>query len=132
MRLSRRTPATSAEEEQGGSEDAGRPFFFLRGKQYDYGTSIAWYNGGKAPTQSNQGSGAGWADYNSEFYTDGDGSNEHTNWSSNNEIYAFHPGGANHVFADGSVRFIKASTAPNVLVALISYNRGEVVSADAF
>jgi prepilin-type N-terminal cleavage/methylation domain-containing protein/prepilin-type processing-associated H-X9-DG protein len=114
------------------SEDAGRPFLFLRGKQYNYGTSIPWYNNGTPPTQSNQGSGAGWADYNSEFYTDGDGSNEHTNWSSNNEIYAFHSGGANHVFADGSVRFIKASTAPNVFVALISFNRGEVVSADAY
>ena len=43
-------------------------------------------------TQSNEGSGAGWADYNSEFYTDGDYSpNEHTNWSSNNEVYSLHP-----------------------------------------
>jgi hypothetical protein len=114
------------------SEDAGRPNFYLDGRQIAYGTSIPWYNGGKPPTQSNQGSGAGWADYNSEFFTDGDGSNRHTNWSSNNEVYAFHPGGANHVFADGSVHFIKATTAPAVFTALISYNRGEVVSADAF
>ncbi|MDR3634759.1 MAG: DUF1559 domain-containing protein [Isosphaeraceae bacterium] len=114
------------------SEDAGRPNFYLKGGQITYGTSIPWYNGGTAPTEANQGSGAGWADYNSEFYTDGDGSNQHTNWSSNNEVYAFHPGGANHVFADGSVHFIKATTAPSVFVSLISYNGGEVISADQF
>ena len=58
--------------------------------------------------------------------------NEHTNWSSNNEVYSFHPGGANHVFADGSVHFIKKSTAPSVFVALISPAGGEVISADGY
>jgi prepilin-type processing-associated H-X9-DG protein len=114
------------------SEDAGRPFFYLNGRQVTFGTSIPWYNGGTPPTQSNQGSGAGWADYNSEFYTDGDGSNEHTNFSSNNEVYSFHSGGANHLFTDGSVRFIKKSTSPSVFPALISFNGNEVVSSDSF
>ena len=81
---------------------------------------------------TNEGSGWGWADYNSEFYTDGDGSRQHTNWSSNNEVYAFHPGGANHVFADGSVHFIKQSTAPSVFVWLISPAGGEVISSDTY
>ncbi len=114
------------------SEDAGRPGFYLQGKSYSAGTSIPWYNGGSPVVASNQGSGAGWADYNSEFYTDGDGSNQHTNYSSNNEVYSFHPGGANHVFGDGSVHFIKTSTAPGVFVSLISYNRGEVISSDSY
>ena len=114
------------------SEDAGRPAFYLQGKLVQYGSSIPWYNGGTPPTQSNQGSGAGWADYNSEFYTDGDGSNQHTNFSSNNEVYSFHPGGANHVFADGSVHFIKSTTAASVFTALISYRGGEVISSDSY
>jgi prepilin-type N-terminal cleavage/methylation domain-containing protein len=114
------------------SEDAGRPNFYLLGKQYGQGASIPWYRGGTPIDLSNEGSGAGWADYNSEFYTDGDGSNQHTNFSSNNEIYAFHAGGANHVFADGSVHFLKQTTAPVVFTGLITPNRGEVLSADQY
>ena len=96
------------------SEDAGRPQFWLNGHLIPDGTNTATLGIGEGGTTiyTNEGSGWGWADYNSEFYTDGDGSNQHTNWSSNNEVYAFHPGGANHVFADGSVHFIKQSTAP--------------------
>jgi prepilin-type N-terminal cleavage/methylation domain-containing protein len=115
------------------SEDAGRPDLYLDGRLIPVGTVIPWYQGGKAVTQSNEGSGAGWADYNSEFYTDGDYSpNQHTNWSSNNEVYSFHPGGANHVFADGSVHFVKRTTAPWVFVALISPAASEVISADGY
>ena len=114
------------------SEDAGRPNFYIQGKQMQYGTSYPWYRNGTAPTQDDEGSGAGWADYGSEFFTDGDGSNEHTNFSSNNEVFSFHPGGANHVFADGSVHFVKKSTAPSVFAALISYSGGEVLSADSY
>ena len=114
------------------SEDAGRPDLYLDGRLIALGTSIPGYHGGNPITQLNEGSGAGWADYNSEFYTDGDDSNEHTNWSSNNEVYSFHPGGANHVFADGSVHFVKKSTAASVFVALISPNLGEIISADSY
>ena len=114
------------------SEDAGRPNFYVLGKPMSFGTSYSWYNGGTPPTEANQGSGAGWADYGSEFYTDGDGSNQHTNYSSNNEIYAFHPGGANHAFADGSVHFVKQTVSPVVFNSLISYNRGEIISGDSF
>jgi len=114
------------------SEDAGRPNFYIQGKMLQYGTSYPWYRNGTPPTEGNEGSGAGWADYGSEFYTDGDGSNQHTNYSSNNEVYAFHPGGANHVFGDGSVHFVKATTAAKVFTALISYNGGEVLSSDSY
>lgn len=114
------------------SEDAGRPNFYILGKQMQYGTSYPWYRNGTPPTEDNEGSGAGWADYGSEFYTDGDGSNQHSNYSSNNEVYSFHPGGANHVFADGSVHFIKQSLAPSVFASLISFNGGEVLSGDSY
>jgi prepilin-type N-terminal cleavage/methylation domain-containing protein/prepilin-type processing-associated H-X9-DG protein len=43
-----------------------------------------------------------------------------------------HPGGANVVFADGSVKFIKSSTSFPVLWALGSKSGGETVSADSF
>ncbi len=114
------------------SEDAGRPNYYLNGKQIPDGSIIPGI-GETGPTiYTNEGSGWGWADYNSEFYTDGDGSRQHTNWSSNNEIYAFHAAGADHVFADGSVHLIKQSTAPAVFVALISPAGGEVISGDSY
>ena len=43
-----------------------------------------------------------------------------------------HPGGANIVLADGSVRFLKDTTNLNAFWALGSRNGGEIVSADAF
>ena len=43
-----------------------------------------------------------------------------------------HPGGANFVFADGSVKFLKQSISLATYCALGSRNGGEVVSADAF
>ncbi len=114
------------------TEDAGRPNFYLLGKEYPAGASIPWYRNGAKIDLSNEGSGAGWADYNSEFYTDGDGSNQHSNYSSNNEIYGFHPGGTNITMADGSVRFLKTTVSPTVFNALISYNGSEVISADSY
>jgi len=45
---------------------------------------------------------------------------------------SYHPGGANACFADGSVRFIKSSTAMNVMWALGSVAGGEVISSDTY
>lgn len=50
----------------------------------------------------------------------------------NNEIFSWHPGGANICMSDGSVRFVKESTSPAVVRALITRAGGEVVSADAY
>jgi prepilin-type processing-associated H-X9-DG protein/prepilin-type N-terminal cleavage/methylation domain-containing protein len=47
-------------------------------------------------------------------------------------LSSFHPGGANVAFADGSVRFLKSSTALNVIWALGSKAGGEVISSDSY
>jgi len=52
------------------------------------------------------------------------------NTTSNNEIYAWHTGGANALFGDGSVRFLRDSTAAGVIVALVTRAGGEVVPLD--
>ncbi len=46
----------------------------------------------------------------------------------NNEIFAFHPSGANVLFGDGSVKFVKETIAGKVQRALITKNGGELVS----
>jgi prepilin-type N-terminal cleavage/methylation domain-containing protein/prepilin-type processing-associated H-X9-DG protein len=45
---------------------------------------------------------------------------------------SFHPGGANILMCDGSVRFLKTSTSLPVVWALGSRAQGEVISADAY
>jgi prepilin-type N-terminal cleavage/methylation domain-containing protein/prepilin-type processing-associated H-X9-DG protein len=49
-----------------------------------------------------------------------------TNWG---EVYSFHPGGANILFADGSTRFLKASIDIRVFAALVTRAGGEPVSS---
>jgi prepilin-type processing-associated H-X9-DG protein len=43
-----------------------------------------------------------------------------------------HPGGGNFFFMDGSVRFLKTSTALNTFWALCTRNNGEIISSDAY
>jgi prepilin-type N-terminal cleavage/methylation domain-containing protein/prepilin-type processing-associated H-X9-DG protein len=45
---------------------------------------------------------------------------------------SLHPGGANFLMGDGSVRFIKQTISPTVYSALGSKGGGEVISADSF
>lgn len=54
------------------------------------------------------------------------------NCSNGAGIYSFHSGGANVLFVDGSVRFLKAGMSQELLVALVSYAGGEVLSPDDF
>lgn len=54
------------------------------------------------------------------------------NCTNDREIYAFHPGGANVAFADGSVHFLKVGMDIRILARLITRTGGEVVSADDF
>jgi prepilin-type N-terminal cleavage/methylation domain-containing protein/prepilin-type processing-associated H-X9-DG protein len=54
------------------------------------------------------------------------------NCTNDREAYSFHPGGANAVFADGSVHFLKAGMDIRVFAALVTPAGGEVVSSDAY
>jgi prepilin-type N-terminal cleavage/methylation domain-containing protein/prepilin-type processing-associated H-X9-DG protein len=47
-------------------------------------------------------------------------------------MFSNHPGGANALMCDGSVRFLKDSTSMQVMWALGSRAQGEIVSADSF
>jgi prepilin-type N-terminal cleavage/methylation domain-containing protein/prepilin-type processing-associated H-X9-DG protein len=47
-------------------------------------------------------------------------------------LTSFHPGGANALFGDGSVRFLKSSTAYPVLWSLGSKAQGDIVTSDAY
>jgi prepilin-type N-terminal cleavage/methylation domain-containing protein/prepilin-type processing-associated H-X9-DG protein len=99
------------------AEDAGRP------NRYEKGRAIA----------GSISSGAAWSDYESAYGTDGyRGTTCHTNCNNDNEDYAFHPGGANKLFGDGSVRFLKETTDIRVFANLLTYNGGEVISADSY
>ena len=44
------------------------------------------------------------------------------------EFYAFHPAGANAVFADGSVHFLKAGMDIRIFARLVTRAGGEVVT----
>ena len=54
------------------------------------------------------------------------------NCSNSASIYGFHDGGANCLFVDGSVKFLKAGMSQEMLIALVSIAGGEVLSADDF
>jgi prepilin-type N-terminal cleavage/methylation domain-containing protein/prepilin-type processing-associated H-X9-DG protein len=54
------------------------------------------------------------------------------NCTSNNEIYSFHPGGANALFCDGSVHFLKDSLSVPLVAALVTRAGGEIVSGDSY
>jgi prepilin-type processing-associated H-X9-DG protein len=47
-------------------------------------------------------------------------------------LSSYHSGGANVLFADGSVKFLKDSTAPQVIWALGSRAAGEIISVDGY
>ena len=103
------------------SEDAGRP--------------DRW-QAGRLVTPNGQLDG-GWADHDNEFITHGytaDGLTSpgscHTNCTNNNEVYAFHTGGANHVFGDGSVRFIRSSMDIRQFVKLLTFAGQDIVNLD--
>jgi prepilin-type N-terminal cleavage/methylation domain-containing protein/prepilin-type processing-associated H-X9-DG protein len=100
------------------TEDAGRP--------------RQWRMGRPGPDQTVQG--GPWAAFNSGIILQGstaDGSQRPgpcaINCTNEREVYSFHPGGANAVFADGHVHFLKAGMSIRVLAALVTRAGGEVV-----
>ncbi len=102
------------------AEDAGRPNL--------YGAGFALIS-----TAAGAASGGAWADTSGPYSIDGALTNGTVpgqcaiNCSSNNEIYGFHTGGANVVFADGSVHFLQSSMNLCVLCALCTRAGGELI-----
>ena len=50
------------------------------------------------------------------------------NCTNEREVYSFHPGGANTVFADSSLHFLKAEIDIRVFARLVTYAGGEVAT----
>jgi prepilin-type N-terminal cleavage/methylation domain-containing protein len=101
------------------AEDAGRPARWQQGKM----------------TSATAQSDGGWADRDNEYITHGFTTNGatspgpcHTNCTNDNEVYSFHVGGANHVFADGSVHFVKASMDIRMFVKLLTRAGDDVIT----
>jgi prepilin-type N-terminal cleavage/methylation domain-containing protein/prepilin-type processing-associated H-X9-DG protein len=54
------------------------------------------------------------------------------NAGNNDEIASYHPGGANLLFGDGHVAFIKNSVSPVTMRGLVTLAGGEVLSSDSY
>ena len=54
------------------------------------------------------------------------------NAGANDEIFSYHPGGANALFGDGHVQFLKDSISVVTLRQVITIGGGEVISADSY
>ena len=54
------------------------------------------------------------------------------NCTSDDEIYSFHPGGANALFADGSVHFLSDKSSVQLIATLVTRAGGEVLSGDQY
>ena len=73
-----------------------------------------------------------WASQDWRVTFTGDSANTNCAINCNNDLnpYSFHTGGANFVFADGSVRFLRDTLTSATLISLISAQNGEVVTLD--
>jgi prepilin-type processing-associated H-X9-DG protein len=63
---------------------------------------------------------------------EGHGPNSPSGLAHGDQYWALHPGGANFLFADGSVRFIKELIGFHIFQSLATRAGGEVISADQF
>ena len=93
--------------------------------------------GGKLVTPGG-GQDGGWANRDNEYIVHGAVSMTdttapgpcHTNCHNGNEVYSFHQGGANHVFADGSVHFVRANMDIRLFVKLITRSGNDLAPSD--
>ena len=60
------------------------------------------------------------------------GPNSPSGMAHGDQYWSLHPGGANFLFVDGSVRFIKEQVGFSVFQSLATRNGGEVLSSDQF
>ncbi|QDS91110.1 hypothetical protein EC9_53300 [Rosistilla ulvae] len=119
-------------------ECAGRPVLYQKGRAVPDGVTPKTWSGSSSVTRPLP-TGGVWASHNKGFLVYGSQPDGNTairpglcsvNCSNDNEVYAFHPGGANVLMSDGAVRFISESLPIEQLVALVSRNGREVVSID--
>lgn len=94
-------------------EDGGRPL---------------WYIGGNR--QSDQIDGRSWADEGIWWAVHELCGNSMINCHNDNETYSFHPGGANFVMGDASVRFVREEIDPATFVALHTRDGEDLVEGD--
>jgi prepilin-type N-terminal cleavage/methylation domain-containing protein/prepilin-type processing-associated H-X9-DG protein len=120
------------------AECAGRPNLYQRRRLISDGSTPKTWSGSASVNRPFP-TGGVWASHSKGFLIDGAQPNGFTNTvpgtcavncSNDNEVYAFHAGGANVLMADGSVRLLPDSVAIQVLAALVSRNGGEVASAN--
>lgn len=119
-------------------ECSGRPNLYQNGRLVPDGTMPKTWSGSSS-IKSPFPTGGVWASHLKGFLIDGaaaDGNTATTpgacsvNCSNDNEVYSFHPAGADAVMCDGSVRLLEASMPIDVLAAISSCNGGEVVAND--
>jgi len=119
-------------------ESAGRPDLYVKGRKVDAFQRSAGGSLKRAPQTD-----GGWAHPDNNYGVDGstvnlsasppiatDIGNQVINAHNDNETYAFHTGGANHVFTDGSVRFIRESISPQTYCALVTARGGGLTTAE--
>jgi prepilin-type N-terminal cleavage/methylation domain-containing protein/prepilin-type processing-associated H-X9-DG protein len=108
----------------------------------DAGNPQVWQNG-RQGTGTTGGAGV-WADHRNPITFDGcDGATGNAsntspnttrlkavNCSNDDEIYAFHPGGANVLRCDGSVFYLRDSVTVGIVAAMITRSGGEVLPGD--
>jgi prepilin-type N-terminal cleavage/methylation domain-containing protein/prepilin-type processing-associated H-X9-DG protein len=104
------------------AEDAGREQLYQMGKVVPGGTPIG-----------------NWANPGNEIFISGFDPVKMlipgpcvVNCTNDKEVYSFHTGVAQVVFADGSVRSLGSSLNINVLVALMTRSQGEIIPPDAY
>lgn len=79
----------------------------------------------------------GWGHHENDYALDGAIQGTRTepgncviNCHNDNETYAFHPGGANHAFTDGSVHFLEETISPQVYAAFITADGKKFTAAE--
>lgn len=119
-------------------ECAGRPSLFQLNRLVPDGTTPKTWSGTASVSRPFP-TGGVWASHLKGFLVDGAQPNGNTairpgvcavNCSNDNEIYAFHSGGANVLRADGSVQFVSASVPIEQLAAWVSRNGGEIATVE--